>query len=272
GVATLVLFGLYEQRRSRTGRHPLIRIGMFRNRSFTGGLLLIILFYGAFLPFFLVFSVYVQSGLGFTALKAGVALVPYAMGTGAGSGISIALAPRLGRSILQLGLTILILGTIIIAWVVHEWGTDLHSLQLLAPLLVAGLGFGLTVTPLVTLILSRIAAHEAGSASGALTTAQQVGSALGIAVIGALFFGLLGSHANAVTAAQVPRLKQELTSVRVDPATADHVIAAYRTCFHDRMRQSDPTAVPASCQVPRPGGHVGGLLTQAAQAAVRTDF
>ncbi|MFI0220384.1 MFS transporter [Streptomyces lydicus] len=274
GAVVLCFFGFYEQRRARTGRTPLIGMSLFRSRGFTSGLLLIIIFYGAFLPFFLVFSVYLQSGLGYTALEAGVALVPYALGAGLGSGISIALAPKLGRLILQIGLTVLTLGTLGLVWVVHRWGSDLHTQQLLIPLVVAGLGFGLTVTPLVNLILAKVPLVEAGSASGTLTTAQQVGSSIGVAILGAFFFGLLGSQANSVTAGELPRIKAELAAVHIDHNASDRIIGAYRTCFHDRVSSADPTALPASChqsQQSKPSP-VQKIMQEAAQRSLHADF
>ncbi|SOB81326.1 MFS transporter [Streptomyces sp. 1331.2] len=282
GVALLLLFAVYEQYRARSGSSPLVRMSLFRNRSFTGGLVVVILFYGAFLPFFLVFSLYVQAGLGYTALQAGVALVPYALGSAIGSGTSIALAPRLGRPILHLGLALLILGTGATIWVVHRWGTDLHTLQLLPSLVLSGIGFGLTVTPLVTLVLAKVPLDQAGAASGALTTAQQIGSAVGIAVLGTFFFGLLGSHADSVTEAQVPKLKRELVVLKLDESVADRMIQQYRACFHDRANEKDPAAVPASCQAESnpPGGSsqiqlaakVADVLQAEATRDLRTDF
>ncbi|MGW1075722.1 MFS transporter [Streptomyces sp. NPDC002537] len=275
GVLGLVAFALYELRRERSGRTPLIRMSLFASRGFSGGLVMVVLFYGAFLPFFLVFSVYVQSGLGFTALQAGVALVPYALGSALGSGASIALAPRLGRAVLHVGFLVLIAGTCWIAWTVHRLGTDLHGVQLLPALLVAGLGFGLTVTPLVTLILAKAPIRHAGSASGTLTTAQQFGSAVGIALLGSLFFGLIGNHADTVTADQAPRVVRQLTDAGLRPEQSLAVVDSYRRCFRDRAHEKDSTVTPESCR--RTGavpvsGQVDRVLKRSADEATRTDF
>ncbi|MEU5437998.1 MFS transporter [Streptomyces sp. NPDC020719] len=286
GALGLLLFAAHELRRERTGRTPLIRMSLFANRGFSGGLLLVVLFYGAFLPFFLVFSVYAQAGLGYTALQTGVTLVPYAFGSGLGSGASIALASRLGRSILHIGLLLLIAGTCWITWTVHHHGSDLHRLQMLAPLLAAGLGFGLTVTPLVTLILAKVPLRHAGSASGTLTTAQQFGSAVGIALLGSLFFGLLGTHANTVTDRQSATLIQKLTAAGMPAPQADRAVAAFKQCFHDRASEKDSTVMPASCRsaAPASGSHSGkaaqspaakkinNILADTATRARHTDF
>ncbi|MCQ4080752.1 MFS transporter [Streptomyces sp. RB6PN25] len=273
GATALLVFCIYESYRERTGRTPLVRMSLFAGRGFSGGLILIIVFYGAFLPFFLVFSLYVQVGLGYSALAAGVTLVPYALGSGAGSGLSIALAPRMGRTILHIGLALLIAGSCGIAWTVHRVGSHLHGVQLLPSLVVAGLGFGLTVTPLVTLILAKVPVHHAGSASGVLTTAQQFGSAGGIAVLGTVFFGLLGAHADTITHAQTPALTRQITPLATTGQPAPQVVAGYLTCFHDRANEKDSSVVPASCQDPHPEPTaVENVLDTYVDQAEREDF
>ncbi|MEU5190165.1 MFS transporter [Streptomyces klenkii] len=279
GACGLLVFAVYEQYRERRGRAPLIRMSLFKTRGFTGGLVLVLLFYGAFLPFFLIFSVYLQAGLGHTALYTGVALVPYALGSGLGSGVSIALAPRLGRNVLHIGLGLLIVGTCWIMWTVRQHGAGLHTLQLLPSLLVAGLGFGLTVTPLVTLILAKVPARHAGSASGTLTTVQQFGSAVGIAVLGTLFFGMLGWHSNAVTTHQVPAISQQVSSTGLSLSDAAESIREYKDCFHDRASEKDATATPASCRLMETGmrkfhrgGEVAKILATSAKQAKQADF
>ncbi len=279
GVCGLLMFAVYEHYRERVGRAPLIRMSLFKNRGFTGGLVLILLFYGAFLPFFLIFSVYMQAGLGYSALYTGVALVPYALGSGLGSGVSIALAPRLGRNILHIGLGLLIAGTCWIMWTVRQHGTDLRTLQLLPSLLVAGLGFGLTVTPLVTLILAKVPAYHAGSASGTLTTVQQFGSAVGIAVLGTLFFGMLGWHSNTVTAHQAPAISRQLSTAGLSASDAAISVREYGKCFRDRASEKDTSVTPASCRLAeadtRKFGHAEGashVLATSAQQANRVNF
>lgn len=83
--------------------------------------------------------------------------------------------------------------------------------QLLIPMFIAGLGGGFFIAPVTNVVLAGISSRDAGSASGALATAQQVGAALGIAVVGVIFFGLLGMNANTSSAAALPQLRYELT-------------------------------------------------------------
>jgi hypothetical protein len=96
-------------------------------------------------------------------------------------------------------------------------------------------------------IIAGLPQREAGSASGVLATAQQVGAALGIAIVGVLFFGLLGSNGAHAAGQVTPALQQRLSAAHV-PATAQRqVVDGFDSCFHDRTHAKDPAAVPASC-------------------------
>jgi hypothetical protein len=96
-------------------------------------------------------------------------------------------------------------------------------------------------------VLAGISAKDAGSASGALATAQQVGAALGIAVVGVIFFGLIGANAGSSSASALPQLRQELTLAGV-PATQQQVITGgFGACFSARAHAKDPSVQPAVC-------------------------
>jgi hypothetical protein len=76
---------------------------------------------------------------------------------------------------------------------------------------------------------------------------QQVGSAIGIAVIGVLFFGFLGSNADSSSASAVPALRQQLAAAHVPGQQVDGIVRGFTTCFHDKANEKDPQATPASC-------------------------
>jgi hypothetical protein len=96
--------------------------------------------------------------------------------------------------------------------------------------------------------LAGIHAEGAGSASGVLSSTQQVGGAIGIALIGVIFFGLVGVNAPSVVNSQAPQLTRELTTLGVPPRAVDGIVTGFRTCFNDRAHAKDPTADPVSCQ------------------------
>jgi hypothetical protein len=109
-------------------------------------------------------------------------------------------------------------------------------------------GLGLFVAPVVNIILAGIHAEGAGSASGVLSSTQQIGGAIGIALIGVIFFGLIGANASSVVNSQTPQLTNQLTTLGVPPRAVDGIVTGFRTCFNDRAHAKDPTASPASCQ------------------------
>lgn len=187
----LALFVAHERRR---GDSPLVEPSLFRNRAYTGGLVVLVSFFAALGGFMLVFNVFTQAGLGYTPLRAGLALAPWSLGMALGAGLAGAvLAPRFGRRVLHAGLGILVLGILGIVLTLHL-SADPSAWDLAPATFVAGLGSGLGIAPLFDIIVAGVAEHEIGSASGVLAAFQQLGTALGVAVLGTVFFDLLPSH------------------------------------------------------------------------------
>jgi len=187
-VALVGGFVLYERR----SPSPLIEPTLLRNRAYTSGLLVIAAFFGALIGFMLVFSVFIQLGLGYSPFKAGLTLAPMSLGMAIGAGLSGALlAPKFGRRILHAGLAVVVLGMVGV-WITLQIGDPGFSVWDFAPaMFVVGLGSGLAVAPLFDIILAGVRAQEVGSASGVLTAVQQLGTSIGVAVVGTLFFQLL---------------------------------------------------------------------------------
>ena len=194
----LVLFVSDQRRLARTGAHPLLDLSLFEDRSFSAGLLTQICFWAGQASFFIVLALYLQEGRGMRPLAAGLVFTVLA---GAYS-VAAAVAPRLsamyGRRIITRGALVLAGGhTLLLAAVLHI-GTH-GSLALLMPGLVAvGVGMGLVLAPLAGTILSTVDPARAGAASGMVSTMQNIGNALGVAVTGVIFFGAVnGGFAHA---------------------------------------------------------------------------
>jgi MFS family permease len=241
--------------------------GLFGERAFVSGLLLNLVFFSGVAAFFLTFSLFLQIGLGFTALHSGLTTIPFSVGTAVGSAVSVRLAPRLGRSILSLGCLLLVAGMLAVIATISRYGEHIHSWQLLPALVICGLGLGLTIPPLINVILAGISGRNAGSASGVLSTTQQVGGALGVAIIGVIFFGLLSSQAQPTLAAVVPALRIQLHAAHLPAPVSEQVIAGFSTCFHDRASAKDPSATPPSCQQATSQGQSQGQAGQVLQSA-----
>ncbi|MEU6479924.1 MFS transporter [Streptomyces sp. NPDC047017] len=192
GAALLAAFAVVERRVAAAGGTPLVSPGLLRERAFATGMVLVLLAYCGINSFFLVLSVTVQDGLGLDALGAGLCYLPFAVAFFAGSLAAGRLA-RHGRLLLTAGALILAAGHAGCLAVVATEGGSLTAGALAAPLAVIGLGNGALVTPLLHTVLARVRPAEAGMASGVLSTGQQVGGAVGVAVLGVVFYGLLGS-------------------------------------------------------------------------------
>jgi EmrB/QacA subfamily drug resistance transporter len=250
-VVVMVVFVIYERRREARGLDPLVVSSLFRNRAFVIGLLLFISFFSGLPSLFLTLNLWLQLGLGFTALHSGLTIVPFAVGSGSASGLSIRLIPRFGKRILLIGAALASAGVVVTIYTVHVVGTDLHSWQMIPAMFIGGVGLGFVVAPSLNFVLAGIGSRDVGSASGVLTTVQQIGGALGVAAIGVIFFGQLGANADRVSSQQVAQIRQQLAAARLPPDVVDHIIANYRVCFQDRASSKDPTAEPASCKAAR---------------------
>jgi EmrB/QacA subfamily drug resistance transporter len=162
---------------------PLIRLNIFTVRSLAvGDLILLLVGAGLFSMFFFT-SVYAQEVLGYSALRAGFAFFPVAIAIGVGAGISQALIPRLGvRGTIIMGLGLGIMGMALMTRLPVD-GTYPDLLEGLMPI---SIGLGLTFAPATLLGTSGVEGQDAGLASGLLNTAQQVGGAIGLAVLSTL--------------------------------------------------------------------------------------
>ena len=156
-------------------------------------------FQGSLAGFALVVTVYVQAGLGWSAIHAGMTLLPFSLGAFVGTAISVPLGMRLGKVVMAVGAGLQSAATVWVLATVHGQADALSTWDLVAALVVAGIGLGMLVVPLVDVALASVPTSEAGAASGAYGTVQQVGAALGVAVIGTVFFGVVGTSYDAAT-------------------------------------------------------------------------
>ena len=239
-AAVFAFFGRYEARKTGRGGDPLITPSLFRKRAFAGGLLTMLAFFAPMIGLILVFNVFTQVGLGYSTLQAGLAMVPWSIGTVAGFGVAQALR-RFGRAVLHLGLLIEILGMLGLLLTLHWAGLGLTPWQLVPALAVTGVGQAMVMAPFFDIVLAGVEPEETGSASGTLTAVQQLGGALGVALIGTVFFDLLG---DAPMAADFDRAMQ--TTVWVIIAMfAVSLALAYLLPEHAREDAGTPEAVPA---------------------------
>jgi EmrB/QacA subfamily drug resistance transporter len=192
-LPTFALFAAYERRFAARGGSPLMRAGLFRNPGFAGGVPIGMCFVASYAGFLLLLAVYLQTGLGFSALRSGLVYTPAALGFFAGSLWAPRLVRLLGRQVLTAGYATAALGLLATAATVWSAGTSLAGWQLAPTLLIAGLGQGLGMSPLVGTIIAGLEPADAGAGAGVATTTLQVGNVLGVALGGLLFFTLVGT-------------------------------------------------------------------------------
>jgi EmrB/QacA subfamily drug resistance transporter len=211
---TLGLFAAHQRRLSRRGGAPLLDPALFRERAFSAGLVTQLVFFASMASYFLVLALYLQQGRGLDALQAGLVFTILAAAYLVASAYAPGLTPRLGRRLPAIGGLVLAVGHGLLALSVADIGVG-GSVALLVPgMLLEGAGMGLVITPLTSTVLGSLQPENAGAAAGALSTMQQVGNALGVAVTGVIFFGALDGgfgHAFEVSLIQLALLGVAVT-------------------------------------------------------------
>jgi EmrB/QacA subfamily drug resistance transporter len=201
GVPAAILAVTFFRREARLTRQrtdPLVDLRLFREPSYTVGVLLALVFFCGMTGLPLVLALYYQQGLGYTALESGLGITAYAIG-------SAVAAPLAGRVVTSVGRPLVVgaclafgLGALALDIVVREAGGHQAALALALPLFVMGLGSGAVITPNQTLSLAEVDPVTGSTAGGVLQTSQRIGSAIGQAVIGATFFASLPKAAGSL--------------------------------------------------------------------------
>ena len=203
GLAGLVALGLVEARRSgrrsdgrpgRQGSAPLLRAGLFRIPAFAAGLGIQLVFSAGMQGFFLAFALWLQAGEHFSPLKAGLTAVAFSVGSFIGAPAAIPLAQRHGRRVLAIGGILMTAGIVGVSLAASHVGVNGNPWPVVPGLVVCGAGLALLVIPLVNVVLAAVTVEAAGGASGLFGTAQQLGGAVGVALLGTVFFGYLNAH------------------------------------------------------------------------------
>ncbi|MEU6782076.1 MFS transporter [Nonomuraea angiospora] len=187
-VATLalaaVLLAAFILVERSTAREPLIRLGLFANRSVAGANAYNLLVGAAMAAAFYFASLYLQRVLGTGPALTGVEFLPFALGVVAGSVLAIKLGYRLApRTLLVIGGLLTASG---FAWFGLISPDGAFVTDVLGPSIVASVGFGLCLGPVVSTATVGVAARESGTASGLLNSSRQIGASLGLAALGTL--------------------------------------------------------------------------------------
>ncbi|SMQ73047.1 drug resistance transporter, EmrB/QacA subfamily [Devosia lucknowensis] len=193
GVVMLGLFYLWQGRRAAAGEPQLLNYALLRSKEFMFGAFVVTVFASGIPGMFLVISLLLQSGFGFSPLESGLTNTPFSVGVLIASAIAGRFGAHYLRGRLAAAGALLTFGIGWLHFIIAGVGDTIDHWWFLPPLLVAGIGLGLGFSSLFQLVLRAVPPRDAGAGSGALQAFQQVGGALGIALVGEIFFTHLGS-------------------------------------------------------------------------------
>ncbi|MEU3607617.1 MFS transporter [Streptomyces sp. NPDC035033] len=202
-AAPLVFAALvaYERYKTKKDGSPLVELSLFKVKSFAAGIAVQLTFGIVLGIFFLVWTLYMQIGLGWGALKAGLTGVPFSIAVSLAAGMSVQLlVPRFGRKVLQTGALTMVAGILLYFFAAGRYGAEISPWQMIPALVVMGLGMGLIVAPLTDAVLSEVPKEHAGSASGLINMTGQMGNAIGLGLVSVVFFGVVDDRLPAATA------------------------------------------------------------------------
>jgi EmrB/QacA subfamily drug resistance transporter len=187
----LTTFAWWEVRTAGRGRAPLLDPRLARTAGFPTGSAIALVYFTGFTGIWVVLALFFQDGLGYSPLRSGLAVTPFALGSAVSAVFAGRAVPRFGRWLNVSGLLTAAIGVIATALVLRRIGGDAAAWAAAGPLLVAGLGGGMVVSPNTTLTLESVPAQMAGAAGGALQTAQRIGAALGTAILATVYYHAL---------------------------------------------------------------------------------
>jgi predicted MFS family arabinose efflux permease len=180
-------------RHERHSSNPLIEPTLLTNRTYLGGIAVVLALFGAFGGLLLCVSLFGQLGEGWSPVHAGLTLTPMVVGMILGMVGSFVLVNRLGRHLLHIGILLIATGAVVLALILTGARTA-STWDLVPGLVFIGAGAGASIGQLFRFILTSVNMNEVGSASGVLEAVQQLSTALGVAVLGTIFFSAFGHH------------------------------------------------------------------------------
>jgi EmrB/QacA subfamily drug resistance transporter len=269
-----IVFILWQLKKDKRDGSALVLPSLFKRLSFGVGLSVNFVFEMAIIGFFLTFGLLLQIGLGFSPIHAALTGLPVAVGIGTTMAIlGGTLIPKLGRYAISVGTILLGLGLTVTTIVLKHYGMSVHSWQCIPGLFLIGIGMGFVFATLFAAVLNGVDPRHAGSASGVLNAVQQVGAAIGVAVIGVIFFGQLSSASTTSFRAVAPNIQATLSSQNISLYAQGSIISSAEKCFVDRSKEKDSSIVPVSCsRVASVNSYIAQTISHDAEVANATNF
>jgi MFS family permease len=235
-------FRRYELSLAQAGGEPLVAIDIFRSRGLLRGLGAIGTLY-AMAAFFLTFAIYLQSGLGRTALQSGLAILPFSIAFLVGSFLSPMVGARFGTAAPSVGFAVSATGLVGLATVVFltppatmpAFGSFSAALSLM------GLGMGMSMPTMMRVVIERVDQHRAGLVGGMVNSTLQATGATFVAVLGGVFFAIVGSRAN-------PKTVADAFAVTMLLIAAFHALGALLAAGLGQRRSARVAPMPAQAR------------------------
>ncbi|WP_405373904.1 MULTISPECIES: MFS transporter [unclassified Microbacterium] len=194
-LSAFVLFAAaffwWEKRYGASGKQPLIPFGMFRISSFRNGTFVVVAYFTAIPPMFLLTTLFLQTGIGIAPVFAGMVSIGFAVASAVTSYYGGLLVARFGRQLVTMGLAVVLLSVIALTIVAYTLPPEVVPYGMAAALLFAGAGGGFVVSPNQTITLSEIPVREGGLAGSVGQLGQRVGTAVGTAIGLSLFYATI---------------------------------------------------------------------------------
>jgi EmrB/QacA subfamily drug resistance transporter len=246
-VLSIPLFAAFHLRCTKVHRETqsaLVPPSLWRDRAFTVGLVMYVLAYSAIASFFLYQSLMLQFAYGYSALAVAAIMSPFAIGSMVGYYSSTPFARKTsGRVAVTVGALVWSIGIAAVGATTLLAGNGLQGWHFVPGFVVAGFGLGIALAPLLGVVLGSVRSSDAGSASGTLSTGQQVGAVLGVALIGAVFFGTLGS-AGESSAEQRADTVRTAVSASAGADQAERITEEFSACVIAQGKGGDASAGP----------------------------
>ncbi|TDQ04550.1 DHA2 family efflux MFS transporter permease subunit [Labedaea rhizosphaerae] len=230
GPVLVGVFVWHARRREARDQAPLVPMKLFKDRHFAIGLSMGAVFFAAMSAFFLTFTLALQIGLGFTPWRAGLITLPFSVGCGIAIGVASKLVERFGGRVATVGAVVMAAGAVGASYTLAG-DFDAGFWALMPWMLLGGVGMGGIIGPIFALATAGVGGQEAGAASGTMNAVNQLGGAIGVAVLGVLYFGMLPGQA----------------ATSYDAVVTGPAAAQAKACFVDRVTAKDPLQLPASC-------------------------
>jgi EmrB/QacA subfamily drug resistance transporter len=246
----LTAFARWEVGTVGRGRVPLLDPQLARTAGFPTGSAIALVYFTGFTGIWVVLALFFQDGLGYSPLHSGLAVTPFALGSAVAALFAGRAVPRFGRWLNVAGLLAAASGMVATALVLRGVGGDAAAWAAAGPLLVAGLGGGMVVSPNTTLTLGSVPARMAGAAGGALQTAQRIGAAIGTAVLATVYYDALTGSGRDFAAAVSDALlcAAGLMLLALVIAVAELIERRHRSVPRGASGETGATADPASPQ------------------------